>query len=142
MPRQNRTRSTGSNEPGSSTVLDACAAGRGSLRGDEQGEAVSDMKGEKADDERNGWGVSEWIHALAAQSRGGRHGDQQRGAVPGHPGAAPARLRGKARCVGRDSIDPHRRPGGHARPADGDAIRCPDGRAGCREGPHGQHVRG
>ena len=45
--------------------------GRGSLRGDEQGEAVSDMKGEKADDERNGWGVSEWIHALAAQSRGG-----------------------------------------------------------------------
>ena len=71
-----------------------------------------------------------------------RHGDQQRGAIPGHSGAAPAGSRGKARHARRDSIHPPRRPGGDARPADGDAIRCPDGRARCREDPHGQHVRG
>ena len=70
MLRQNRTRSTDSNEPGSSTVLDACAVGRGSLRGDER-EAVSNMKGEKRQT-MNGTagGVGEWIYAPAAQSPG------------------------------------------------------------------------
>ena len=61
----------------------------------------------------------------------GRHGDQQRGAIPGDSGAAPAGSRGKARHARRDPIDPRCRRGGYARPADGDAIRCPDGRAGC-----------